>query len=171
MLLAEELLHHWRGVEGWFDHTDPRDKSDYARACRVNGWLGTISCHNGTAVVFSGDVGMIAWMPNPIDDSGFLVQWLGIDDEESIEPALRSEAVASLLGSPDAETLEFETGPSGKMRLFDSAYMGDDVFGSQLRPKLIDSELLRLKPGRHLMRANYFKSETIMMVVREISPL
>jgi hypothetical protein len=28
LILAEELLPHWRGIDGWKDHRDPSDKSD-----------------------------------------------------------------------------------------------------------------------------------------------
>ena len=53
---------HWRGIEGWFDHQNPADQSDYARACRVEDWIGNILCHTGSAFVMSGDVGPIAWL-------------------------------------------------------------------------------------------------------------
>jgi hypothetical protein len=55
LLLAEELRFCWRGIEGWDDHNDPKDLSDYARACRVKTWLGTLPCNGGTALVLSGD--------------------------------------------------------------------------------------------------------------------
>jgi Immunity protein 21 len=87
LLLPEELLPYWRGIDGWNDHRDPSDKSDYARACRVNSWLGLIPCHTGQALVLSGDVGMIAWIPNAHQEGGMLVQWIAVDDEANIVDA------------------------------------------------------------------------------------
>ena len=100
-------------------------------------------------------------MPISLHGGGFLVQWIGIDDERAIEPALRGGHIANLLNGPGAEALDFATGPTGVMRLFDSADVGDDLRN--------DSEVLRLRPGKHRMRAAYFESPGIMMVVREIS--
>jgi hypothetical protein len=150
---------HWRGVEGWHDHEDPADQSDYARACRVaSSWLGSIPCSDGTAVVLGGDVGPIAWMPNLIHDGGVLVQWLGINDEQLIEPILRSEQLMQLLRAPE-EVVEFHTGAGGTMRLFDSAEPGDDLRG--------DSLALTLKPGRYQIRAAYVQSTGV--TVREVT--
>ncbi|RZN32631.1 hypothetical protein CWO90_12950 [Bradyrhizobium sp. Leo121] len=56
LLIADEQLRYWRGIEGWRDHRDPADQSDYARACRVTTWLGLIACHHGSAVVLSGPI-------------------------------------------------------------------------------------------------------------------
>jgi Immunity protein 21 len=162
VLLAEELLRHWRGIEGTFDPYDPRDLSDYARACRVTSWLGTIPCGTGMALVLSGDTGPIAWMPNAAGHGGFLVQWIGVDDEQQIEPALQSEALARLLGSPEAETIEFHVGATGRMRLFDSADHGANMTG--------DSLALYLSPGCYRMRAAYLALPELMIVVRDISP-
>lgn len=161
LLIAEELLARWQGVEGWHDHKDPKDHSDYARACRITTWLGTIACGDGTAVVLAGDFGDIAWMPTLIGEAGFLVQWLGVDDESLIEPLVRSDDVQNMLASPDSEELEFLTGPSGALRLMDAAKLGIDLRG--------DSQVLALKPGKYRMRAGYFTAPGIMIVVREIS--
>jgi Immunity protein 21 len=162
VLLAEELLSHWRGVEGAFDHRDPHDLSDYARACRVTSWLGTITCGTAIALVLSGDAGPIAWIPNASGRGGVLVQWIGVDDEQRIDIVLQSEELASLLASPDVETVDFDVGATGRMRLFDSADSGNDMIG--------DSQELRLSPGRYRMRAAYYESPELMIVVRDISP-
>lgn len=160
LLLAEEQLGDWRGVEGYRDRAD---LSDYARACRITSWIGTITCGTGVALVLSGDVGPIAWIPNAAGHGGFLVQWIGVDDEQQIETALRSEELAKLLLSPEAETVEFDAGTTGMMRLFDSTDPGDNMRG--------DSQVLSLRPGRYRMRAVYHESQEIMIVVREISPI
>jgi Immunity protein 21 len=161
LLIAEEVLASWRGIEGWHNHQDPTDHSDYARACRITTWLGRIACGDGMAVVLAGDFGDIAWMPTLIGEAGFLVQWLGVDDERLIEPLVRSDDVQQMLASPDTEKLEFLTGPSGPLRLIDAAELGNDLRG--------DSQVLALKPGNYRMRAGYVTSPGVTIVVREIS--
>jgi hypothetical protein len=98
LLIAAEQLRHWRGIEQWVNH--PADQSDYDRACLVTTWLGSIACNEGSAVVLSGEAGDIAWYPNGRRDEGFLVQWLGVDDERLIEPALREPQLRDLLHRP-----------------------------------------------------------------------
>ena len=161
MLLPEELLDFWRGIEGWRDHTDPSDASDYARACRVKTWLGVISCHTGEGLVLSGNVGPVAWIADVHNSGGYLVQWIGVDDEASIRAVLSGAEIANVLADPRAEEVEFSTGPSGVLRLFDSSESG-----SKLRD---DCETLRLVPGSYRVRAGYFKSKSLMVVVRQIS--
>src|SRR3569833_1793256 len=90
LLIADEQLPYWRGIENWRNTEDPTDQSDYARACRVRTWLGSIACHQSSTVVLSGEDGDIAWCASAQRDKGFLVQWIGVDDERLIEPALQS---------------------------------------------------------------------------------
>jgi hypothetical protein len=162
LLLAEELLPFWRGIEGWRDHRDPSDASDYARACRVSSWLGAIPCHTGEALVLSGDHGRIAWIPNTHQDGGgILVQWLGVNDEASIADVLAGKEVANVLDGPSAEEVEFSTSASGVLRLFDSAERGDKLKSA--------SEIVRLLPGRYRVRAGYFETRSIKIVVRRIA--
>jgi hypothetical protein len=105
-------------------------------------------------------VGAVAWRADPNGEGGFLIQWLGIEDESEIDRVLgRTELVGAL-----AETIhrvEFSIGPSGLMRLFDSAEPGDDIQG--------DNELIELKPGGYQIRAAYFGSASMMIVAREVS--
>ncbi|MCK1683167.1 hypothetical protein IVA87_28155 [Bradyrhizobium sp. 147] len=158
LLIADEQLSHWRGLEGWHDHT--ADQSDYARACRVTTWLGSIACHHGKAVVLSGDAGDIAWYSNDHADGGFLVQWIGVDDERLIEPALRTPQLRDLLEGSAAEQLEWETAASGKMWLIDAADRGCDLSGNH--------QALALLPGSYLAKAAYYRSSGLSMVVREV---
>ncbi|WP_354065955.1 Imm21 family immunity protein [Bradyrhizobium sp. RT6a] len=160
LLIADEQLPHWRGIEGWRGHEDPADQSDYARACRVRTWLGSIACYQGSAVVLSGDAGDIAWCSSGHRDRGFLVQWLGVDDERLIEPALQSPQLRNLLKRSNAERLEFGTGASGAMWLLDASDRGDD-----LRSK---HQVLALRPGSYLARAACYRSAGLAIVVREI---
>lgn len=110
LLIPAEQLSCWRGIEGWRDHADPADQSDYARACRVTSWLGSIGCGGGVAVVLSDEAGDVAWYADDRDDRGFLVQWLGVDDEQLIAPVLKGYALRSDLDRVDAERLEFKPG-------------------------------------------------------------
>ena len=161
MLLPEELLDFWRGIERCRDPNDPSDTSDYARACRVRTWLGVIPCHTGKALVLSGDVGPVAWIADVHNGGGFLVQWIGVDDEASIRAVLSGAEIANVLADPRAEEVEFSTGASGVLRLFDSV-----EFGSKLRG---DCEMLRLVPGSYRVRAGYFESNSLMIVIRQIT--
>jgi Immunity protein 21 len=160
LLIADEQLSHWQGIERWRDHRDPADLSDYARACRVSTWLGSIACHQGRAVVFSGDAGNMAWYSNGQGDGGSLVQWLGVDDERLIEPALHTPQLRDLLESSDAERLEFETGASGAMWLMDASDRGCDLRDNH--------QVLALRPGSYLARAACYRSDGLSIVVREI---
>ncbi|WP_076859700.1 Imm21 family immunity protein [Bradyrhizobium mercantei] len=160
LLIADEQLSHWQGIDGWRDHRDPADQSDYARACRVTTWLGSVACHKGRAVVLSGDAGDMAWYSNGQGDGGSLVQWLGVDDERLIEPALHTAQLRDLLASSDAERLEFETGASGAMWLTDASERGSDLRGNH--------QALALRPGSYLAKAAYHCSAGLSIVVREI---
>jgi len=156
LLLAEELLPFWRGIEGWRDHRDPCDASDYARACRVNSWLGVIPCHTGEALVLSGEAGRIAWIPNVYQDGGILVQLIAVNDEASIANVLAGKEVADVLDGPRAEEVEFSASASGILRLFDSSETGDKLQSA--------NEIVRLPPGRYRVRAGYFKTRSITIV-------
>lgn len=158
LLIADEQVPFWQGIKRWRDQGDQTDQSDYARACRITTWLGSIPCHQGNAVVLSGDNGDIAWFSDGQGDRGFLVQWLGVDDERLIEPALHTPELRDQLESPNAERLEFETGASGAMWLIDASDRG-------LRS---NHEALTLRPGNYLARAAYYRSTALAIVVREI---
>lgn len=161
MCIPAEMLGHWRGIEGCRDISDQTDLSDYARACRVKTWLGSIAGRDGAVIVLSGDVGDIAWHPGERSESGFLVQWIGIDDEQLIEPALRSQEMQNLLEGSLGERLEFDTGPSGAMWLINASDRGDRLQG--------EFSVLALRPGRYRALAGYYADEGMMMVVRQIS--
>jgi hypothetical protein len=110
--------------------------------------------------VLSGDAGDMAWYSNGQDERGFLVQWLGVDDEQLIEPALHTPELRDNLESSSAERLEFETGASGAMWLIDASDPGGDLRNNH--------QLLTLRPGRWLAGAAYYRSTGLAIVVREI---
>ncbi|MEM9761369.1 MAG: Imm21 family immunity protein [Pseudomonadota bacterium] len=160
LLVSAEWLPFWRGIEGCSDHQDPADESDYARACRIAGWLGTLDCGGGTALVLGGDVGDVACIRLDRMHAVYLVQWLGIDHEAGIDDALRSKHLEEVLSGPRSESLSFATARSGVMRLIDSAESGADL--------LKDGITFTLRPGHYRVRAGCFESEDMMMVVREM---
>ena len=163
LLLVEELLPFWRGNEGWNKHNNASDTSDYARACRVKTWLGLIACDGGMALVLSGDVGAIAWLPSRDCCGGFLVQWIGVNKENDIEPALKSREMKDILSNPNVEKVKFSTGHSGLIRLIDSVFPGNQLSAG--------NEVLELQPGEYSIRAGYFESKSLRMVVRQLSKI
>jgi Immunity protein 21 len=176
VLLPEPLLDEWRGAVGCTDPIDPADPADYARACRIRTWTGAIPCGSGTALVFSGDVGPIAWIPSEAPGHGHFVQWVGIDDEALIAPALQTVQLAQSLAAPDAETLEFDVAPPGSLILFDSAETGRDMRACLKRSPFwtarpIEHLRITLASGRYKIRSAYFEAPGIMMAVREVSLL
>ena len=103
-------------------------------------------------------------MPAVNGEFGYLVQWIGVDDEKGIHLVLSSDALAPLLRiSPMPKQLSFRRGFHGAVRLLDSAELGSDLRR--------DSQLLALLPGSYQVRAAYFEINGIMIVVREISQL
>ena len=155
-----ECLKSWCGIEG-SANLGPDDKSDYARACKVRGWLGKIpSGAHAEVVVLSGDVGLVTWFPNADGDGGLLVQWLGCDSEEAILTLL---SAWEALGPEDrifAEPLKFNTGKSGTLMLFDATERGSEITSSGLK--------LDLPPGHYEIRAALFKNDNCEVVLREI---
>ena len=134
------------------------DQSDYARACRVSGWHGIVPCDAGSAIVLTGDVGVIAWLP----EIQSMVQWIASDGEEYVRAAAMDGSLLEALTGSDIEELTFSTGPSGRMHLFDSSEPSDDMRGER--------EILTLSPGRHVIRSGYFEDEHLILVVRQILP-
>jgi hypothetical protein len=110
--------------------------------------------------VLSGDAGDIAWYSSDRDDRGFLVQWLGVDDERLVQLASNTQKLRDDLGSPKAEHLKFETGASGVMGLIDASDCGRDLRS--------DHQALAMRPGNYLATAAYYCSAGLAIVVREI---
>jgi hypothetical protein len=103
LFLMEEFRRLWRGSDGWrgLDTTD----TDYARACQVKTWLESRVTQNRHW--FCRGTGVIAWIAKSNCDGGFLIQWIGIDNEDDIKPALQSRDLAGVLGGPRAQKIEF----------------------------------------------------------------
>jgi hypothetical protein len=160
ILAPIECLGSWGGIEGFAD-LGPDDGSDYARACKVKGWLGKIpSGANSEVVVLSGDVGSVAWFRNADGDGGLLVQWLGCDGEQAILALLSGWEALGPKERIFAEALKFDTGKSGTLMLFDATVRGSEIASSGLK--------LDLPPGHYEMRAVLFKTDNCEVVLREI---
>jgi hypothetical protein len=156
VLIPQELVVNWKGVTGWFDNADLRDQSDYARACRVSGWLGVVSCGTGSAVVLSGDVGRVAWLP----EAQCFIQWIAGDGENYILDVARNGRLLGALSSSDTEELTFSTGPSGTMHLFDSSESAE--------ASTPDGQTVDFSPGQKVIRAGCFNDARSSVVVRQI---
>lgn len=167
LLLAEELLSSWGGIgdyEDEEDEADPLNPSDYARACRLTDrMVSVIPCSDGHALVLAGVDGKIAWIPTLGRSGGFLAQPLHMVDEAELRFTLLSSLVAEALNGPGAEMACFSTGPSGVMRLRDSA-----AAGHHLGAPIAQNDVLALDPGRYQMRAAFVKTDSMKIVVREI---
>lgn len=162
LLIPIEELHSWRGIDGWIDG-GTEDDSDYARACRIGSWVGLIGCGNSEALVFSGDVGPVAWLPDSNLQDGSFLQWLGADSDEQILTFANSQSALDCLNEPGAESLEFATGRSGTLRLM-SAADGIGQFQNPYRD-------INLRPGKYSVRCGYHSSQDLMLVVRRFQRL
>ena len=162
VLAPVEALADWRGTEGWRDN-GPHDPSDYARACRSDtGWLSMLPSAFGEIIVFGGDRGAIAWFPNAVDDpTGVFVQWLGCDSEADVVTVLRDRTTVHAGARAEAETLEFNTGASGRLTLFDASESGLEPGADRLA--------LALRPGRYSLAAYYIETDKGMITLRELA--
>lgn len=160
ILVAESLLPSWRGTEGWSFETHGDDDSYYSRACDVMDWIGRIGCGEGEAYVLGGDIGSVSWITDDGLAGGYLVQWIGIDDERCIVPALQSKKFKALLHGADAEHKVLEVGDPGKLRVIQAAEIGDDI----LHPSLT----IQLQPGTYRATSIYFETSGLMMTVRKL---
>jgi hypothetical protein len=156
VLIPKELVVHWKGVIGWFDNASLQDQSDYARACRVSGWLGLVPCGAGSAVVLSGDVGRMAWLP----EIQSLVLWIAGDGENYILDVARNGRLLGALSGANTEELTFSTGPSGTMHLFDSSLSAE--------ASTPNGQTIVFPPGQKVIRAGYFNDARASVVVRQI---
>jgi len=160
ILVAESLLPSWRGTEGWSYETHGDDDSDYSKACDVIDWIERIGCGEGEAYVLGGDIGSVSWITDDGLVGGYIVQWIGIDDESSILPALQSDDLQAQLTSDDAERKFLEVADPGKLRVIQAAEIGDDI----LHPSLY----IHLKPGTYSATSIYFETTGLMMTVRKL---
>ena len=141
----------------------PDDPSDYARACRASkGWLGLIPSQGGALVVFGGDAGPIAWLSDvSVGEIGVFVHWLGYDSEDAVLRVLQDLTTVHAAARDPAEVLEFATGASGSIALFDATENGGVPEAGRL--------MLPLRPGRYRLNAYCVESTDCAVVLRELS--
>ena len=162
LLVPEENLADWRGVEDWSGTLDdPADQSDYARACRVECRVGSIRCGNGSALVLSQDNGPVAWFGDDGGRGGMLIQDRQASDEATIRALVKSGEARMVLDSNAVEDLELETGPSGGLRLIDAADSGADLQAASIR--------IRLQPGCYRVRAGDIETDNVSLIIREVT--
>ena len=161
IFIPEEYVDDWMGSDYWWDNIDPNDQSDYARACRVEGWVGKVKCGQGEATIFGGDVGPIAWIPTFRLIGGLMVQWIAADSEEDVIKLVCENNFDQLIDEKQIECSELATGRSGIMRLFDSVENGKNI-------PMQEDDLIRLSPGKYLLRAGYVETDSMMLVLREL---
>ncbi|QEH39075.1 hypothetical protein OJF2_76870 [Aquisphaera giovannonii] len=127
--LPAELASHWRGVEGACH--SPRDRdgwregldfsgTDYGRACRIDGYLGTLEVGTGRALILNDEPMPTAFLPRA--GGGLLVRWMYAEDEGEVLRAVRSIPESTWEATPHGIVAS-----RAGVLLFDSAYPGDDL--------------------------------------------
>jgi len=160
ILAAAEIVAFWQGTDGWAGNS-PDDDSDYAKACRRGDqWLNVMPAQGGQVIVFGGDVGPIAWLPDPDRRGGAFVQWIACVDEASILQLLRSPVPINRRTLPEPELIEFDTNSSGTLKLFDASLKGDEIG--------VDCTELNILPGRYRLTASLIETDDVVVVVREL---
>lgn len=160
LLLTEKSLPSWRGTEGWTFETHGEDASDYSRACDTSDWIGPIRFGEHMGYVLGGDIGPVSWITPKDLDGGYLVQWLGVDDEAEILPALHSKKLEELISSERAEHISIKIHEPGEMRVIQAAEIGDDLVASSIP--------ITLRPGTYDATSLYLETTSLMIVVRRL---
>jgi hypothetical protein len=122
--------------------------------------LGKIPSVGGEIVVLSGDRGPVAWIPYPDGEGGMLVQCLASDGDHALLALLSHWEAKDPDKRPYTENLEFDTGPSGMMALFDSTESGSNSSAQR--------EIFTFRPGRYQLRAAYVETAHCVVVLREL---
>ncbi len=94
--------------------------SDYARACGIDGYLGTLDVGPGRALILGDDPMQTAFVSKP--GGGVLVRWMHADDEEDLRRAV--DVIPESIWKPTLH--EVEVAQEGIL-VFDSAWPGDDL--------------------------------------------
>ena len=160
LLLAEKSLSSWRGTEGWTFETHGEDANDYSQACDILDWIGPIPCGDDTGYVLGGGFGPISWINTEDLNGGYLVQWLAVDDESEILPALNSKELEELVSSDRAEHINIKIREPGEMRVIQAAEIGDDLVAPSLQ--------IKLQPGTYHATSVYLETTSLMIDVRRL---
>jgi hypothetical protein len=117
-----EIAQYWRGVEGWSPSEVQRGLadepvSDYARACGIDDYLGTLKVGHGEVVILGDEPMQTAFIPNP--EGGIFVRWMYAESEGDIRRALGSVPESAWRPTPH----RIEVSREGLL-VFDSASPG-----------------------------------------------
>jgi len=146
ILLPEELVGHWRGMDG----------GDYDRACAVDDYVGLVDVNTGTGLVLDDEPLQTCWSALSAE-SGMLVRWVHADSEASVTNALRN-VPASIW---EVTRLRIRT-ESGKFLLFDSVLSGKEVE---------DSLLIAVRPGIYAIdSAEYRPDAKTCLILHRLRP-
>lgn len=118
-----EIAPYWRGVEGWSPSEVQRCRagesvSDYARACDIDGYLGTLKVGPGEALILGDEPMQTAFIPHP--GGGTFVRWMYAENEGSVLQAPESVPETAWVPTPH----RIEVSREGLL-VFDSALPGD----------------------------------------------
>ena len=118
-----EIAQYWRGVEGRSPSEVQRDVadesvSDYARACGIDAYLGTLKVGHGKALILADEPMQTAFIP--ASEGGVFVRWMWAESEDGVRRALG--AVPESAWEPTLHRIEVAR---EGLLVFDSAWPGD----------------------------------------------
>ncbi|GAC1470732.1 MAG: immunity 21 family protein [Isosphaeraceae bacterium] len=129
IVVPAEIAQYWRGVEGWSPSEVQRDwadesVSDYARACGIDDYLGTLEVGHGKALILGDEPMQTAFIPAsefiPATEGGIFVRWMWAESEDGVRRALGSVPESAWETTPH----RIEVAREGLL-VFDSAWPGD----------------------------------------------
>lgn len=125
VITSVEIAPLWRGGFGRQAPEagrEPADESinDYARACRVDDWLGTLRVGTGEALILGDEPMPTAFVSRP--DGGVLIRWMHAENEADVQRAVEEVPESAWKATPH----KIEVGRRGLI-MFDAAYPGDEL--------------------------------------------
>ncbi|MEV7988418.1 Imm21 family immunity protein [Micromonospora sp. NPDC085948] len=153
VVVPSSALTDWQGaISG---SGDPNTWDDYDRACRIDGYAGTVAVGDAEALVLGDEPATTTYLP----DRRIFVRWIYAPSEvDVIRLVPRAVEVARW---EDAGTWT----TSGPARLFDAAYAGDELAHE---PHLT----IDVAAGTYLIRTAYVDPErgTALVLVQLVEP-
>lgn len=159
LVAPREWVAAWGGDRGWRENA-PDDPSDYARACRSLNYTSVEPNGGGVLAVLSGVAGAVTWIPCGHGE-GVIVQWVGCDSEALVQEAIADPRPFADRCEGEAEEIDFATGPSGDLVIFDSVEIGDEPFGERLS--------FSVRPGTYRIWSGAVEPPGCMLVVRMLT--
>lgn len=118
-----EIAPHWRGAHTWSPSEGRRGSagesvSDYARACGIDDYLGTLKVGHGKALILGDEPMQTAFIS--ASEGGIFVRWMWAESEDGVRRALG--AVPESAWGPTSHRIEVAR---EGLLVFDSAWPGD----------------------------------------------